>query len=85
MSTTLYASNLPFTATEHTLASRFGKFGAVLSVRIERDEKGTSRRSAFVEMETALGAQRAIQGLNLSSFEGRIVSVYAAVISVPNE
>jgi RNA recognition motif-containing protein len=79
VSTTLYASNFPFTATEETLATKFERFGLVLSVRIERDANGTSRRSAFVEMETAAGAQKAIAGLHLASFEGRLMSVYAAV------
>jgi RNA recognition motif-containing protein len=79
VSTTLYAANFSFTATEESLASMFEKFGAVLSVRIERDAAGTSRRSAFIEMETAEGAKRAINGLNLASFEGRLMSVYAAV------
>ena len=83
MGTTLYASNLPFTATEETLVSKFESFGSVLSVRIERDSQGTSLRSAFIEMETAAGAQRAIEGLNLANFEGRTVSVYAAVLAVP--
>jgi RNA recognition motif-containing protein len=84
VSTTLYASNLPFTATEETLASKFEQFGCVVSVRIERDATGASRRSAFIEMETTVGARRAIEGLNLAKFEGRIVSVYAAVLAVPN-
>lgn len=82
MSTTLYASNLPLAATEDTLVSKFAKFGGVLSVRIERDAAGSSRRSAFIEMETAAGARGAIDGLNLASFDGRVVSVYAAVIPV---
>jgi len=82
VSTTLYASNLPLTATEETLASKFAKFGCVLSVRIEHDASGTKGRSAFVEMQTAAEAKRAIQGLNLASFDGRLVSVYAAVNAV---
>ncbi len=82
MSTTLYANNLPLTATEDGLVGKFAKFGGVLSVRIERDAGGASRRSAFIEMETAMGARRAIDGLNLANFDGRVVSVYAAVIPV---
>ena len=78
---TLYASNLPLAATEDNLSSRFAKFGGVLSVRLEH-AAGSTRRSAFVEMENAAGAQRAINGLNLSSFDGRLMSVYAAVIPV---
>jgi RNA recognition motif-containing protein len=82
--TTLYASNLPFTATEKTLAGTFGRFGAVASVRMQRDATGASRRSAFIDMATVADAQRAIDGLNLASVQGRVVSVSAAVIVVPN-
>ncbi len=85
VSMTLYASNLPFTATEETLASTFGKFGCVASVRIQRDATGASRRSAFVDMQTAADALRAVEGLNLASFEGRVLRVSAAVFVVPNE
>jgi RNA recognition motif-containing protein len=82
VSTTLYANNLPLTATEDGLVSKFAKFGGVLSVHLERDAGGGSRRSAFIEMETASGARKAIDGLNLANFDGRVVSVYAAVIPV---
>ena len=82
MSTTLYASNLPLAATEEGLNSRFAKFGGVLSVRLERDAGGSSRRSAFIEMQNDADARRAINGLNLSSFDGRLMSVYAAVIPI---
>jgi RNA recognition motif-containing protein len=70
------------TATAETLASKFEKFGSVLSVRLERDARGTSSRGAFVEMQTAAEAKRAIDGLNLANFDGRLVAVYAAVIAV---
>ena len=79
MSMTLYASNLPFTTTEEMLASKFENFGCVLSVRLERDANGASRRSAFVEMETGAAAQRAIDAMHLSTVEGRVVSVYSAL------
>jgi len=82
VSTTLYASNLPLAATEENLNSRFAKFGGVLSVRLERDPGGSNRRSAFIEMENAADARNAINGLNLSSFDGRLMSVYAAMAPV---
>ena len=78
----LYASNLPLTATEQVLATKFEKFGGVVSVRIDRDKASGNRRGAFVEMQTATGAQRAIDGLNLANFDGRLMSVYAAVNAV---
>jgi RNA recognition motif-containing protein len=83
VSTKLYASNLPFSATEQTLAIMFAKFGIVLSVRLDRDlETGLRRRSAFIEMETADGARKAINALHLADFDGRLMSVYQAVMPV---
>ena len=79
MSTTLYVSNLPLTATEEVLAGKFGNFGTVVSVKLDRAGTGVSRRGAFVEMQTAADAQKAINGLNFADFEGRLMSVYKAV------
>jgi RNA recognition motif-containing protein len=79
VSTTLYASNLPLTATEEVLAGKFKKFGPVVSVRLDGAATGVGRRGAFIEMQTAADAQRAIEGMNLANFDGRLVSVYAAI------
>lgn len=82
MSTRLYVSNLPLSATAEMLTGRFGKFGQVVSVALEPVER-PHRRGAFVEMTTSSGAQQAIAGLNLSDFDGRLVSVYLALGSAP--
>ena len=82
MGTRLYVSNLPLSATEIRLATLFGKFGIVLSVALDAAVRA-NRRGAFIEMETGVGAQRAIAGLNLSNFDGCLVSVYRALASVP--
>ena len=83
MSTKLYASNLPLSATEKGLALKFGKFGIVLSVKMDRDmETGLSRRSAFIDMQTADGAQKAIYALHLADYDGRLISVYRALMPV---
>ena len=80
MSTTLYAANLPLSATESTLEIKFAKFGVVLSVRLPHGTAvGTTRRHAFVEMQTGDDAQRAINALNLAEYDGRLMSVYRAV------
>jgi RNA recognition motif-containing protein len=68
---------LPLSATESTLADKFARFGAVLSVRLDN---GAPRRGAFVEMKTAAEAQRAINGLNLVDYDGRLISVYRAIV-----
>jgi RNA recognition motif-containing protein len=83
MGTRLYVSNLPLSATEEKLTTRFGKFGAVLSVALEA-VVGANRRGAFVEMEKNADAHKAIAALNLSDFDGRLVSVYLALKSVPS-
>ena len=83
MSTTLYVSNLPLSTTEEVLAGKFGHFGTVVSVKLDRDAgTGNSRRGAFVEMRTAADAQKAINGLNFANFDGRLMSVYKAVAAV---
>lgn len=77
MGARLYVSNLPRSATEESLAGRFGKFGTVLAVTLEGDSTMT-RRGAFVIMQSSAEAQRAIDALNLADFDGRLVSVYRA-------
>ena len=84
MGTRLYVSNLPQSATEEWLATCFGKFGAVLSVALEAVVQA-NRRGAFVEMQKSADAQKAIAALNLSDFDGRLVSVYLALTSVPSK
>jgi RNA recognition motif-containing protein len=83
VSTTLYVSNLPLSATEEVLARKFSKFGMVMSVKLDRDAgTGVSRRGAFVEMKTVADAQKAINGLNFADFDGRLMSVYKALAPV---
>ena len=83
MSTTLYVSNLPFSTTEEVLAGKFGHFGTVVSVKLDRAASvGIRLRGAFVEMQTAADAQKAINGLNFADFDGRLMSVYRAVAAV---
>jgi RNA recognition motif-containing protein len=83
VSTTLYAGNLPLSATADSLATKFGKFGTVMSVTLDRNAAtGASRRGAFVEMRNAIEAGKAIAGLNLADFDGRLMSVYRALVPV---
>jgi RNA recognition motif-containing protein len=82
MGTRLYVSNLPLSETEERLSTRFGKFGDVLSIAFDAVGRA-NRRGAFVEMQTSTGADRAIAGLNLSDFDGRLVSVYLTLASAP--
>jgi RNA recognition motif-containing protein len=83
VSTRLYAGNLPISATAELLAAKFAKFGTVVSVNLDRNPvTGTSRRGAFVEMRNAVEAARAVEGLNLANFDGRLMSVYKALVAV---
>jgi RNA recognition motif-containing protein len=84
MGTRLYVSNLPLSATEEGLTTRFRKFGVVLSVAFDPGAR-SSRRGAFVEMDKSSDARSAIAGLNLSDFDGRLVSVYLALASAPSQ
>ena len=81
MGVKLYVSNLPLSATEASLISRFSKFGAVASVQLEDRKRGS--RGAFVEMQSRADAYKAIGALNLSDIDGRLVSVFLALTSVP--
>jgi RNA recognition motif-containing protein len=79
----LYVSNLPLTATEEVLAGKFGNFGTVVSVKLDRNAgTGIRLKGAFVEMKTAADAQKAINGLNFADFDGRLMSVYRAIAAV---
>ena len=78
MSTKLYVSNLPLSATAEMLITRFCKFGCVLSVAFE-PLVAITRRAAFVEMDSNSGAQAAIAALNLSDLDGRRISVFLAL------
>lgn len=82
MGTRLYVSNLPLSATEEGLTARFSKFGVVVSAAFDAAARA-SRRGAFVEMEERADAHRAIAALNLSDFDGRLVSVYLALGPAP--
>lgn len=79
MGARLYVSNLPVSATQESLASRFGRFGTVLAVTLEGGPT-TRRRGASVVMQSTADAQRAIDGLNLTDLDGQLIAVYRAAV-----
>ena len=82
MSTSIYVSNLAESTTEEALASKFGEFGTVLSVRLGRDrETGQPRRDGFVEMKTSGEARSAARALNATRMDGRLLVVNRAARS----
>jgi polyadenylate-binding protein len=82
VSTSLYVSNLPASATAETLVGTFAQFGTVLSVQLKRDpHTGLPCNYGFVEMKTSEQARNAAAGLNATRFDGRLVSVRRAARS----
>lgn len=76
----LFVGNLSWKTTEDNLRSLFEKFGAVTSVRIIVDQyTGKSKGFGFVEMESAEGAQKAVQELNEKPFMERNIRVSNAL------
>lgn len=73
----LYVGNLPSSATEAELRTKFEQFGHVVSVAIETDAStGRSKRSGLVEMESGIEAQAAINRLNMTQYDDVVISVY---------
>ncbi len=84
MNTKLYVGNLPYETTESDLQALFEATGQVNTVNIVRDRStGQARGFAFVEMNDADGAQRAVSELNQHQFGGRSLTVNEAKPMVP--
>ncbi|KIW23227.1 uncharacterized protein PV07_11444 [Cladophialophora immunda] len=76
---TLYIGNLFFDVTETDLVKEFARFGTVTKCRIVRDSRGLSKGFGYVDFSTQEAADAAMEGLNMSLFEGRRITVqYAA-------
>lgn len=75
----LYVGNLPYSASDESLASFFGQYGTVESARVIMDrETGRSKGFAFVEMSTDEEAAEAISKSDGQEFEGRAMRVSEA-------
>ena len=75
----IYVGNLPRTATEETLRMIFENHGSVDSVRIMLDKFTNEPRGfAFVTMESADDAAKAIEALNNYTLEGRTLRISEA-------
>ncbi len=76
---TIFVSNLSFKVTDDQLNDLFAKFGGVNSARVMTDKmSGRSRGFGFVEMPDDAAAQKAIDGLNGTDYDGRPLSVNIA-------
>ena len=68
----IYIGNLNYQVEEANLQQMLEDFGPVVSVKLILDrDTGRSRGFAFVEMENAEDANRAIKELNGAEYEGR--------------
>lgn len=75
----IYVGNLPRTATEETLRELFEKYGVVESIRIMLDKFTNEPRGfAFVTMESADDAAKAVEALNNYTLEGRTLRISEA-------
>ncbi len=83
VTTTLCVSNLPPSATEESLAGKFGRFGTVVSVSLPQDLVTSRMRRGFIEMKTVEQARHAMNGLNFSEYDGRLMAVHAALVREP--
>ena len=79
MSRKLYVGNLPYSATEETILSKFAACGTVESVKLITDrDTGRSKGFGFIEMGSEAEARAAIETLNNTDFDGRPLRVNEA-------
>ena len=79
MSNKLFVGNLSFNTTENDLQDAFAAHGTVLETNLMVDrETGRPRGFGFITMSTPEEAQKAIDGLNGKSIDGRALTVNVA-------
>lgn len=79
MSTKLYVGNLPYSATDESLANAFSEFGTVSSARVIMDrDSGRSKGFGFIEMSTHDEAMKSISQLDGAQMDGRAIKVSEA-------
>lgn len=79
MGTKLYVGNLPYSATNDSLAAHFAQCGNVTQATVITDKfSGRSKGFGFVEFDSAEGAEKAIATLHGTDFDGRNLVVNEA-------
>src|SRR5579863_1090981 len=79
MSNKLFVGNLSFNITENELQDAFAAFGTVTEANLMMDRMTNRPRGfGFVTMSNAEEAQKAIDGLNGKSLDGRALTVNVA-------
>ena len=75
----LYVGGLPYNVTEEQLQQIFSAYGTVESARVITDKMtGKSRGFGFVSMASPTEAQQAMEALNGTQIEGRVIAVNEA-------
>lgn len=75
----IYISNLNYSVTDEQLSELFSAYGEISSAKVIMDrETGRSRGFGFVEMNSDEDGQKAIDSLNQSEFEGKVINVNVA-------
>jgi cold-inducible RNA-binding protein len=75
----LYVGNIAWQTTSEELSQAFGAYGTVKDVVIVEDkETKRSRGFAFVTMDSAESAQKAMEAMNDSKLSGRTIKVNEA-------
>lgn len=75
----IYVGNLSYRMDDSELEAVFSKFGEVKSAKVIMDrETGRSKGFGFVEMETSIAGNQAIETLNGNDCEGRSLRVNEA-------
>ena len=72
-SSNLYVGNLSYSVTSNDLKELFAQFGEVKEAKVIAD-----RGFGFVEMETVEAAEKAVEELNETQYEGRTLKVNEA-------
>ncbi|KAJ3119886.1 hypothetical protein HK098_005077 [Nowakowskiella sp. JEL0407] len=80
---TLFAGNLSYTATEDDLGEIFGEYGNIKSCRLPKDRvSGALKGFGYIEFDTVQEAQAAVEGLNGQNIKGRSIRLdYASARS----
>lgn len=74
----IFVGNLPWSATDEELKTKFSEFGNVISARVVSDKfTGKSRGFGFVDMEDS-DAEKAIAGMSGQKWGDREVTVNLA-------
>jgi polyadenylate-binding protein len=77
--TNIYVKNLDEKVQDNELSDMFGKFGAITSAVVQRDEEGKSKGFGFVNFEKHEDAQKAVDALNeTEQADGKILYVARA-------